>query len=216
MSDYKVEIDDADEAAAPEAPAAPEPVEVVSAAPGAGSILGAIDAEITQAVEDQDDGFKILPVGRLRRLYAKYKALDDDEVEDINRKAAARDRLRKRTGGRDVDTEGSNQRAALLLARACVGLLWLTDDGDKVDLADALASEGVEVLGGTLRYDRRLIPLFHLDDLASDASASDVAMRLHRWGKDNNYAPLRSTAQIVELHSSGLRGEALEAALAGN
>ena len=191
-----------------------EPTPVVPAEAGPGSILGSLASEVAAEVDDADE-FKDLPVGKIARLYARYKALNDDEIEEINKLAKNRDRLRKRVGADEVDIEGTNQRSAILLARSCVTLLWRQDDGELVELHTALAAQGIEV-DGVLRYDQRLIPMFEIDDVPPDANSVQIAMRLHRWGKDNNYSPLRSTAQLVELHSSGLSGEALEAALQGN
>lgn len=213
MIDDDIVIDDDQAPGADEPPA--EPVAVVPGPARPGSILDQVHVEVDDAADDQGR-IKDLPVGKVRRLYARYRALGDDEIEDINKLAKRREQLRKRTGQDDVDIEGSNQRSAILLARACTMLLWRNDDGELVELHTALQEQGVEGIDGPLRYDRRLVPLFKLDDLEPDASSVDVAMRLHRWGQDNNYSPLRGTAQIVEMFSSGLSGEALEAALQGN
>jgi hypothetical protein len=188
-----------------------------AAEPSAGTSL--LD-EIVEGVEDATDDTQPLelPVGKIhRRLYARYQVLPDEEVDEINRHfrnmAEKRKKVRGRKRSDEIDSEVENERSAMLLARACDTLLWLGDDGEYQPLDEVLRAAGVEVPDGPLRYSRTVARLFKVD-VGEDATASEVALQLHRWGK--GYAPVRSYANALNGWMSGARLDAIEAAFEGN
>lgn len=180
-----------------------------------GSILGAVRAEVAEATEQTT---RDLPVGKSGRLYARYRALTEDERTEFETAARHRQRLRRkidRNGGDDGVAE--REAAALLLAKCCEMLLWLRDDGSLVPLHEALAEEGVEA-PGPLRYNAEMVAVLDLADelrLPTDRTPSSVEIvtSLHRWGKD--YMPLLTTSKILSMWISSVSAEALQEAAEG-
>jgi len=197
-------------------PGAPEEAErPAPVAPLAGmSIIGSLHSELDEARASDS---KVIRVGKLERLYARYRALGEDETKEIERKLKLRAKV---TRNRD-DAEQEREQAALLLATSCEQLLWLNDDGEQVPLHEALTGQGVAA-SGPLRYNAELIDLLELrgpltemgESLGELPSSVEVVTALHRWG--DGHAPLLSTARLLNMWMSGVSADALEGVFEGN
>lgn len=175
------------------------------------SVLDQITREVREAKEDDD---KILPVNRkIPRLYARYRALDDDEQEGMTAAVQHRAKLRKRVG-KHADLEGETEGAAALIATACVELLWENDTWSKPEDRFSTLADQIGV-PGPLRFSRQVAQILGLtDELGDDATSDDVAAKLHRIGESNE--PLRATARLLGLWMGGLSVESISEALEGN
>lgn len=225
MSNVSVSFDDddvLDEPAVPEV--ADLPSEPVTPRAPRGSLLGQLEQAVDNEVANDT---KVLPVGKIPRLRARYRALLDHEQAAIEQKVRARSKQRQKTGeAEDTDTERQNDSCALLLATACVELLWVTDDGNEVPLHELLAGPdemGDDAPSGPLRFDRASIDLVSSARAASlrerlgrELNAVDVVRELHRWGTGENYSPLRAYGKLLNLWMSGASAAALAEVSQGN
>lgn len=192
------------------------------AGPPAGSLLGDLNAEIADEVGEREIVYR---VGKISRLRARYRALTDDEVAELNRRAEGNPELRRRTGAKALpEIERQNRAAAMMLVAACVELLWLDDDGDEVPLHEFLARPeylGDEAPAGPMRYTLETLKIVAptlaetlRDELDRAPNAADVARILHRSA--GGHAPLRAYGQLLQTWSAGVTASALEDALEGS
>ncbi|WP_210492293.1 hypothetical protein [Patulibacter sp. SYSU D01012] len=232
MSGASVTFDEPDEPAGPppvpatapdEQPADPPPAPATAPA---GSILGELAEEIAADVAEE---YETYAVGKHRRLRARYRALDDAEVQRLTKIARGNVTLQRKTGQELSDIEVQNRGAALLLSAACVELLWVEDNGDETPIHVLIAREvGDDAApSGPLRYDigtlEKLMPE-RAERLRAEIAAegrqvptsADVAAEMHRWGEGANYAPLRARGQELQMWSSSVSAQAIGRAIEGS
>lgn len=181
----------------------------------AGSVLAFLADSVEELAADEDADTKDLPVGKVPRLFARYRVTTDDENEQIRK--AARRRLkasgqvrRKKPQQQGEHPEVERYADALLLATSCVEILWQDDEGELVSLADA------EGIAGPLRYDREMARYCRLDrshGLNLDTcTAAEVVTALHTWAGGST-TPLTSTATVLKLWGGSVLAAALQEAL---
>jgi hypothetical protein len=198
-------------AQAPPAPAAP-----TGGAAEPGSVLDELAA---QARARASEVTEVFPVGRQDglRLWARYRVLDDDTVEDIAKGAQQRAKLAARVIRDDVDLKQLNLHYAIVIATACVELLYATEDGTLKPLRELLEREQ------PLRYDRTLlaaIPAFAeiLDLDAATATPTEIVMALHMIGppEARSLGPLRARGQQLDEWMAQTKDDARKETLEGH
>lgn len=173
--------------------------------PPASSILGQLGLEIGEQVEGTT---KTLPVGGTRRLACKYRALPDEERDEIRDSAEKAVKLARRVGKPTGDATRIAQ--ARMLATACVELLYVTPDGGEVPLGEALRGEGVDC-PPALRYDRDLVAALGgqvAEHLGGEAGMVEIVTYLHRNGEST--APLETAATLYETWAAGVTASVIQ------
>jgi len=197
-----------------------EPVLASSAEPAGGSHSSILDALRAEVREVEEDAYKVMPVGKLSMLAARYRVLSRDERTRLQRETANRQRLRQRVTRTDDSDTYDEVGAARLLIESLDELLYRNEDGELIPLAEALRAEGVSGDFDELRYNAELVRVLDLaEELGLDLdgpkppSSVDVVTALHRWGDD--CMPLITNARVLNTWMSALSAEALEGVLEG-
>lgn len=212
MSEIEIEVPAGPAPSVPVAFEADVSQEPAAPAPPTGSIVSGLRDEVAQ--QTAAGGTKTLRVGRLSRLWAAYRPLTDEERGALEQRVKHRAKLRDKVAANE-DKELA--AAALLLATACVELLYLADDGSLRPLHEALAEQGAET-HGPLRYNAETVELLGLAAtlaLGPRPESVEVVMALHRWGP-GNHAPLLTTARLLGVWMSAVSSDALEGVLEGS
>jgi hypothetical protein len=181
----------------------------------ASSILANIRQE---TIDQARDSTLVLSVGRSMVLGARYRVLEQDEIDTIGARATKVAKLERRK----IE---ATDLTANLLAEACVELVWIDGWDEKSEppsLVDVLAADGVDTQGDEpMRYDARTVSVLGLDLQPDDRGhvvPADVVIETHTWRtpRGSNLLPLAARAKSYDewLEAEGLR--AMEGAHSGN